>query len=319
MYLNNIFKFISIYLIITGILFLLGGPVYLVTSLIALIIISILQFNKSGVLKMTRWANANTAKAQIFITFLQLILLSVGIYAGYNFKNLGIEFSNSTVLIFGLIIFVSFLLIPFLPKRRMIVLPGNVSRNRLAYVLIALSSFVLMVITGNRLDDKYPKSIVTNTVKEFDNSLFPVETPIYVNHDNIDYNINLASEGSVNAKFVSHLYNEKATPPDVLKKDLLLKLKAEKKAEKLEKKNEKKLKRVEKYRKLLAAGLTAGAIILIILLGVLTCAGICMIIAGFSGSAGLIPLGILVAGGSIFGIVKISQGGRRTTPENNNR
>ncbi len=41
-----------------------------------------------------------------------------------------------------------------------------------------------------------------------------------------------------------------------------------------------------------------------------------MIIAGFSGSVGLIPLGIIVAGGSVYGIVKITQRAKRTMPEN---
>ena len=70
------------------------------------------------------------------------------------------------------------------------------------------------------------------------------------------------------------------------------------------------LKRFEK-RLALAGGLTAGAIVLIVLLSLTLCGGICLIIAGFSASAALIPLGAVVAGGSIWGIRKITKENKR--------
>ena len=65
---------------------------------------------------------------------------------------------------------------------------------------------------------------------------------------------------------------------------------------------------VLKKRLALVAALGAGAVILIVLLVITTCAGICLMIGGFAGGGvGYGILGIFVAAASIFGIVKISQ------------
>lgn len=125
-----------------------------------------------------------------------------------------------------------------------------------------------------------------------------------------------ASSLAVNASFAS-FNNETVEPSPDLKKETREKLKAEKKIKKLEKKIKKLTRLLSKKRLGFMAAITAGAVILLILLIIPLCGGICLMIAGFGGSgAGYVFLGALLAGGSIFGMVKLSQGGKK--PKNNN-
>lgn len=265
-------------------------------------------------MKITRWAKANSLQAQVLITVLQLALLSLAIMAGYNFKKLGYEFSNTTPFVFSAIMVVGFLSVPFLPKRRMIAIPKEVNRHRLAFMSIALSSFVLMVVFGNRIEEIYPNSLITRTVREIDHAIFPANSILYEHPGDIVsepvYPESLAppsaNETSAVAVFASFSSKEKATA-------------SEKKASRLEKKQLKMMKRLQKYRLAFAGGISVGAVLLIILLVPVLCAGICLIIFGISGEigAGYILLGALVAGGSVWGMIKAAKGSKRknnTTP-----
>jgi hypothetical protein len=187
---------------------------------------------------------------------------------------------------------------------------------------IALSSFVMMVVFGNRIEVMYPNSPITQVVKSIDHAIFPDNIPLYADLNDAAsepvYSKNsdqaLTDEPSTMAVFAAFTTYDKETitPPTELKKESRAELKAEKKANRLEKKKARMINRLEKYRLAYAAGLSVGAVLLIILLCVTLCGGICLIIGGISGgSAGLIPLGAIVAGGSIFGIVKIAKGNKR--------
>jgi hypothetical protein len=300
--------------------FISDGLTYLITSLMAIAIIATVQHNRSRVMKITRWAKANPLKAQLLITIIQILLMIFGIVAGYNFKKIGYELSGTTAFVFSTIMVTGFLSVHFLPKRSTIAIPAEVNKHRLIFVSIALSSFVLMVMTGNRIGEMYPNSFITRALEATDQAIFPDNATQYADRIDValepvngeNYTQALTANSTSSAAYTSFAANENETmePPSYSKKESREKFKAEKKANRLEKKKAKMLKRVEK-RLALAGVLTVGAVLLIILLSLTLCAGICLFIAGFSGSAALIPLGAVVAGGSIWGIIKVAKGNKR--------
>jgi hypothetical protein len=267
-------------------------------------------------MKITRWGKANPGKAQLLITILQVALMMLGMIAGYNFYRLGYSFSDTSAFVFGTIMIACFLSVHFLPKRTTIAIPAAVNKHRALFMGIALSSFVLMVITGNRVEDKYPNSFVANSLKAIDEAIFHDSDIQYAELNNVisgqvnseDHDLALAVNSPTIV--VAPAKNETLEANSFSTKENREKLKAEKKVKKLEKKKARMMKRLETLRKAFAGGMSAGAVLLMILLICTLCAGVCLIIAGFSGSAGLIPLGAVVAGGSIWGIIKISKGNR---------
>jgi hypothetical protein len=221
--------------------------------------------------------------------------------------------------VFGTILVLGFLSVHFLPKQRTIAIPKLVNRNRLAYVGIALSSFVLMILFGNRMGDIYPNSPLTHAVKAIDHAIFPDNSTEFADINNEasqpDFRNNydpafLNNTSSARIVFASFSNSGKETiePSTILKRETRANLSSDKKLRKLERRKTRMMNFIQKHRKAFAAGISVGAILLIVLLGILTCAGICLIIAGISGSAGLIPLGAAVAGGSIWGIIKLAKG-----------
>jgi hypothetical protein len=310
---------IIVLIIIACTIFISDGLTYLITSLMALAIIATVR-NWSRGMKITRWAKANPLKAQLLITVIQILLMIFGIIAGYNFKKLGYELSGTTAFVFSTILVTGFLSVHFLPKRSIIAIPTEVNKHRLIFMSIALSSFVLMVMTGNRIGEMYPNSFITHGLEATDQAIFPDNSTQYADRSDVTLEpVNsenhmqaLTANSTSLAIYASLVANEKETiePPSYSKKESREKFKAEKKANRLEKKKAKMLKRVEK-RLALAGALTTGAVLLIILLSLTLCAGICLIIAGFSGSAALVPLGAVVAGGSIWGIIKVSKANKR--------
>lgn len=312
--------------IIACTLFISDGLTYLVASLMALAIMGIIQRNRSLVMKMTRWGKANPHQAQVLITVLQIAIMAIGIIAGYNFKQLGYELSNTTAFVFSSIIVLCFLYVPFLPKRRTIAIPKEVNRQRVAFMGIAVSSFVMMVLFGNRIEEKYPNSPITKVVRAIDQSIFPdnsnqyqefnTETSPSIGSNNYEQPINNESSSAV--LFASYNPNEAVTiiPLNDIKKERKANLKADKKVKKFEKKKTRLTNLLKKHRLALAAGLGAGAILLIILLLVPLCAGICLIVSGFSGGgAGTALLGAVLAGGSIWGMIKIGKGKKQKNEE----
>jgi hypothetical protein len=277
----------------------------------AIIIFAAIRGNGAWVMKYTRWAKTNPFKAQVLITFLQIILMAIGLIAGYNFKELGFQITDTTAFVFGSIMVFCFLLVPFLPKRNTIVIPKEYFRKRLAYLGIAVSSFVLMVYQGNRTEEKHPDSLITHVVKTIDQAIFSVdEDQLAIAEDEVsdtdydNYNKIASDAGTTQAVFASFVVteNESIVPNALSKKEAKAKLLAEKKAKKLEKKKTKLMKMLQKHRAALAGGSVALGIILIILLVIPLCAGICLILSG--AGFGEILLGIVLAGGSIFGIIK---------------
>lgn len=320
---NYILTVIIVLAIVACTLFISDGLTYLVASLMALAIMGTIQRNRSLVMKMTRWGKANPHKAQVLITVLQIALMALGIMAGYNFKKLGYELSDTTAFVFSTIIVIGFLSVRFLPERNTIAIPKEVNKQRFAFMGIALSSFVMMVLFGNRMEDQYPNSLITQAVKAIDQAIFPDNSIQYQDLNNAasqpyyskNYEQTLTGESTM-AVFASYNSNVEETiiPLSNIMKDPKANLKAEKKANKLEKKKVKLLKLFSNKRLAFAAGLGAGAILLIILLLIPLCAGICLLISGFSGGgAGPALLGVALAGGSIWGLIKIIKGKKQKT------
>lgn len=315
---NTIVSASLVLAIIACTIFMSDGFTYLIASLMALVVIGIIHYNRQRLMKITRWAKANAGKAQVFITALQIALIALGIFAGYNLKKLGYEFSNVTAYVFSTVIVISFLWIPFLPKRSTIAIPKVVHRHRLAYIGITLSSFVMMAVFGNRLERDYPAFQLTHTVRAIDDAIFQGNSTIANLYDEVseaaddpNYGLTLA-DGSPNiAVYAAYtIYGKETIAPSTLsKKEIREKLKAEKKLKRFEKKRQKMINLIVEKRLALAAGLGVGAILLLVLLAMTTCAGICLMIGGFAGGGvGYGLLGIVVAAASIFGMVKIGNG-----------
>jgi hypothetical protein len=233
--------------------------------------------------------------------------MALGIFAGNNLKESGYKFSDTTAFVFSAIMIIGFFSIRFLPKRNMIAIPRAVNRNRLNYTSIALSSFVMMVVFGNRMEDMYPASPLTYAVKRIDHAIFPENKTVYADISDAvaepgyskNYGETFNVEASSKAVFASVTISGNGTviPPADLKKEAKAKLLSEKKIKKLEKKKARMINRLSKLRLLMTGGSVALAVILI-----------CLMIAGFSGSgAGVALLGVVLTGASVFGMIKAAK------------
>lgn len=305
-------------------IFLSQGITYLIASLMAIVIMGTILRNRPWGMKITRWAKANPRKTQGLIALLQIVLTALGLIAGSNFKELGFKFSSTTAYIFGTLMVIGYLSVPFLNTRSTIAIPRVVNRHKLFYMCIALSSFVMTLYTGNRIGDVFPNSPISHVIKTIDEQIFPGYSVLFTDIKDVEWDlaytkdpkIQLSDETPELAVFASYILPDKETitPPADLKKESKANLKAQKKAMKFEKKKARIMHRLEKNRLSLAAGLTGGAIVLIILLVLLACAGACFIAGGIialiNAEAGGI-LAILIGLGlgwlAIRGIIKINK------------
>jgi hypothetical protein len=285
--------------------------IYLGSALMATIVIIALRNPGRRMMKFTRWSKANPRKTQVWITLVLVLLLSLGMVVGYDLMQLGYRFSDASGLVFSVIMIVGFFSVPLFAKTYTVV-PAVLNRQRLVYTTILIAAYALAVITGNRVQDKFPNSILTNVLASIDQKIFGPGDGIIIEEEGLlssAGSATLQNDGLVFAAFPS-TSSEKSSSnePALSKKDAKAKLKELKKAEKLEKKQKRMMKRVEKWRKMFAAGGSGGSVVLIILLALGVCTGICLIIAGFSGGgAWAAVLGAAVTAACIYGIVKISK------------
>ena len=295
---------LGIILIVACTTLISDGLTYLTISLMALSIIAVVRANKSRVLKMTRWAKAKPGKAQGLITGLQFALLGLGIFTGKNLRELGYEFTDITAYVFTAILVIGFLSVPFRRTRGKIVIPKELKRQRLGYLSIILSSLVLTAIIGNRIEDAYPNSPVTQAIETVDQWIFTdhaTEQGDFIDQTtghipSVNHGQNAAGELTGMAIFVVN------PAPG---KDKILSRKELKNSRKIERKVKKQERRL---RRAVAAGACAAAIVLIIILLAPLCAGICLIIGGWGGaSAGAVVGGVLLTAGSIWAIIKVGQ------------
>lgn len=299
------------FLLIPTALFVSEGWIYLLTALAAVTIVTVIRHLHSPVMKFTRWAKENPGKTQALITVLQISILSSGLVVGYDLKQLGYQFSEVPIFIFGATLSIGFCSTRFLPKNNTIALPTAVNRDRIAYMSIALSAFVIMLITGNRIETKYPNSYISRVLKSIDQSMFSEDnflndaTKTGLSSHAILLGENVFASIAVNGAGYS-IHPNKEAPS---------KMKADRKVKRFEKRFEKRkqriMKRIENLRRAFAGGVSAGVVFLIILLVIAACAGICIALSG--GGAGSVFLGIIILGLAVFGIVKLV-GKKRTQP-----
>lgn len=287
------------------------GWIYLATACIAVIIVSVIRNFHSPVMKLTRWAKENPKKTQVLITVVQIVILAAGLLVGYDLKELGYQFTEVPTIIFSIIVCYGFFSTRFLPKKNFIALPAVVNKDRLAYLSVVLSAFVIMVVTGNRIEEKFHNSFLSSALRTIDQSMFSEdhfsndENQTELNASSFLFGGNVVGAIAVSGDGYSiHPANE---PPE--------KIKADKKAKRFEKRFEKRkqkiMKRIESLRKAFAGGTSAGVIFLIILLVIAACAGICIALSG--GGVGSVFLGIIILGLAVFGIVKLA-GKKKTEP-----
>src|SRR4030095_4671749 len=136
------------------------GMIYLATALMATIVILALRNSGRRMMQFTRWSKANPRKTQAWITVLLVFLLSLGLVVGYDLMQLGYRFSDTSALVFSMIMVAGFFSVPLFPKKNIITLPFILTRYRFVYTGILIAAYALAVITGNRVQDKYPKSIL---------------------------------------------------------------------------------------------------------------------------------------------------------------
>lgn len=146
--------------------------VTLVSILMAVSVVGLMQLFRKILLKFTRWAKANPRKTQAMIAGIQVTLLATGILSGNNLKQLGYEISDSVFYVFGALTLLGFLVIPFRAKESDIALPKTVFRARLAFLVISISSLMLMVGFGNRVTEKDQGTVLANAVEQIDHSMF---------------------------------------------------------------------------------------------------------------------------------------------------
>ncbi len=310
-------------------IFLRDGLTYIITSIMALIIISVARKNKSRIMKVTRWAKINPKKSQVFITIVQILLMATGLILGYNLKKLGFEFSDTTGYLFSSLMIIGLLSVPFLPKRKTIAIPKTVQKHRLAYLSMVLAIFTLMAFAGNRTETLLPNSPLTHTLEKIDQFMFQDDSSqtIGINQSPSkqiqDENNNQFLTNHSNAKsiFTSQTIGDKKNESKAIyavyvkpnsgvkgqskskkKTERKAKRKAKKQLKKWMKKNRKKIKRAAA-----SAGLCALGIVLIILLLVPLCAGICLALGIFGASVATVIGGIALTAGSIWAMIKAGQ------------
>jgi hypothetical protein len=283
------------------------GWMYAIIAMLAVTILAFIRRFSSKLLKVTRWAKENPRKTQVVIGILQILIVWLALFIGYDLKELGYQLSESTGIVCAIVMVSAFFSIRFLPKQNTIAIPAAVNKDRVAYTTIILSAFVVLVVTGNRIEDKFPNSPIGIALQSVDRSIFGDQYRI---EENINFRSNHNQTSLTNTKlstlaFASFIVVDGKSVASEIdpEKEAKEKIKAEKEAKKLEKKMKKLMKRFEKLRKLAGAGATILTVLLVILLVMTTCAGICLIALG--GTAGTVALGAVLLAGSIFGFVKI--------------
>lgn len=161
--------------------------VTLVSILMAVSVVGLMQLFRKILLKFTRWAKANPRKTQALIAGIQVTLMATGILSGNNLKQLGYEISDSVFYVFGALTLLGFLVIPYRAKESDIALPKTVFRARLAFLVISISSLMLVVGFGNRVTEKYQGSVLANTVEQIDQSMFSFFGDDQLNKPAADY------------------------------------------------------------------------------------------------------------------------------------
>lgn len=236
---------------------------YLVSGLMILSSFGGAYLGRKKLNSITRWASKNPGKARYLITSVQLPLLAMSVYGGYNLSQMGYTLSDSFMYTSIALLTLGTTAMPFLPKQDKFVLPGRLNRRRLAFVSATVGGCMLAMGYGNSVGFEQHESFAGNVLSQVDQVFF--------------------DKGISSDPF----NGESVALHDV----------------KMEAQND--------MRAAMNGGLCAVAVLLYILLTVTLCAGVCMIVFGVAGGAGLGAVGLfvgglLVAGLSLYGMISIS-------------
>ncbi len=165
---------------------------YAVASVMGLAVMGLTRLMRPRVTRITRWAKANPKKTQGIIAGIQLPLLGLGAMNGHNLYQMGYDTSDTMLYTFGAATAIGFLAAPFKPRQDMIAMPKQVNRQRLAFLSIAISSLMMMVGFGNRIERDYPNTSIARTVNAFDKDLFYTD-----NTNDIHPDLQVASKSKI--------------------------------------------------------------------------------------------------------------------------
>lgn len=127
---------------------------YLLTLLMASVVIAVFKFSQSLSLKIGRWAKKNKVITKVIMTLLQMKIGVMGILTGKELFEMGYSFSDSMEYVFG-----GLMLIPFLylllskPKDEVMVMKSYYLR-KLSVLGLVLPFYMLTVAIGNKLEDE---------------------------------------------------------------------------------------------------------------------------------------------------------------------
>jgi len=238
------------------------------------------------------------------------MLIGLGLFNGYNLLNIGFTFSFGVVSVFGAVALVGMSIVPFKFIEHRMKLPIEVRRQRFGYMAVALASFMAMSVVGNRIPMMYPNSYLSKALVAIDHVVFQEKTEKGISMHN---GLTIPTD-AINLSPLYAISPSNAVPSNTISTFDIVEKKRSKKEMREAKKAARKINKDfrKKIRKALAATMCGLAVLIIVLLVLTTCAGLCLIVGGIAAVAGgdigigilLIILGPLVLWGSVKGITR---------------
>ena len=149
-----------------------NGILLLTTTIMALSILAGLRLGKKRFKKLTKWAKANPKKTQLIIAGIQLPIMAMSLYGGYNLHKLGYSISEAPMYAAAGIMALGMSTVPFVMKRNKFILQARLNRRKMAFLGVSLASMMLMVGFGNNVEKNQPNSIVSHVFQKVDQSIF---------------------------------------------------------------------------------------------------------------------------------------------------
>lgn len=251
---------------------LFGGTV----ALAGIVIVLLLAFRPTF-MRMIRWSKSHLLQSQILVTIVQLCLIPMSLYAGYNLHELGIEFSQTGYLIFGALFVLSIFNIPLFIQHKWLTLPREFQKQRFAVVGITVSTIAIIILFGNQIPRQHPESIYMSWLENVDQVIFQEDVPA-IAHTSL-----------------FHFASQRGSESQAETSDRDMSIKEKKRMKKLKKRKRRKL------RKAIGAGICILTVLFVLLLAGAVCVGVCLIV--ISESAGGILLGVAIVPLAIWGMV----------------
>jgi hypothetical protein len=268
-------------------------------------ILLLLRIYRKPLGDISKWAGKHPVRSQFVIAGIQLFLTFVGIMLGKNLLEMGFNFSMSSAYLLVAILIACFMAVPFLPKKELIVIPQVLIKRRLAYVGISLSFFMLMILAGNNIENIMPGSSLANLVDRTDQFFFQETEATSEVPNHLGLNLYLSAP-------------EQAEQPALLSftSAFTLSVLGKKQEQGFLKRNLSLIKKLwtgikaqfkKRIRLLASSGACFAAILGILALVVLVCAGVCLILFGLEGDITLVLAGAALTGLSIWGIIELAK------------